>query len=120
MLDDTCVEEVEREVAGARADLQRARIRARLRAQQLRELAEHLRLADPAEVDAPLGVVVVGRHVVVAAGDVEGLVGGGGGGPAGGGGGGGVGGNRGTRGRLKARSPPSRPRAGALPPTRAD
>jgi hypothetical protein len=86
VLDDPGAEQVEREVAGARADLQRARVRAGRRAQQLGELAEHLRPADPAEVDAPLGVVVVGRDVVVAAVDVEDVVGGGGRGHAGRGG----------------------------------
>src|SRR6185295_11009071 len=59
-------------------DLQRARERPRSLAEQLRDLAEHLVAADLAERDAPLGVVVLRRHVVVAAVDVEDLVGSGG------------------------------------------
>ena len=62
------------EVPGARADLQRARERAGPRAEQLLDLAEHLGAPDVAEVDAPLGVVVGRRDVVVAAVDVEDLV----------------------------------------------
>jgi hypothetical protein len=72
--DHARAQQVEREVARARADLERARERARVRAQELRELAEHLRSADLAEVDPPFRVVVVRRHVVVAAVDVEDLV----------------------------------------------
>jgi hypothetical protein len=45
-----------------------------LRAEQLRELPEHLRRADLAEADPPLAVVVAGRDVVVAAVDFEDLV----------------------------------------------
>jgi hypothetical protein len=74
-LDDARLHQVEREVAGARADLQRARERAGTPAEQLLDLAEHLRAADVAEVDAPLRVVVGRRDVVVAAVDVEDLVG---------------------------------------------
>ena len=68
------LQQVEAEVARARADLQRARERPGARAEQLGDLAQHLLLADLAERDAPLGVVGVRRHVVVAAVDVEDLV----------------------------------------------
>ena len=44
-------------------------------AEQLLDLAQYLGPADVAEVDAPLGVVLRGRHVVVAAVDVEDLLG---------------------------------------------
>ena len=73
---DARLHQVEREVAGAGADLQRAGERAGVAAEQLLDLAEHLRAPDLAEVDAPLGVVVGRRDVVVAAVDVEDLVGG--------------------------------------------
>ena len=71
-LDRAQLEQVEREVAGARRR-SRARRRTAGRASApsaLRELAAHLRLADVAEVDAPLGVVLGGRRVVVADVDV--------------------------------------------------
>ena len=66
--------QVEREVAGARADLQGALEAGGLAAERLAHLGGDLRLADVAEVDAPLGVVVVGRHVVVAGVDVADLL----------------------------------------------
>ena len=65
------LQQVEREVAGARADLQRAAERPGSRAEQLGELAEHLAVPDLAERDPPLGVIGLGRHVVVAAVDVR-------------------------------------------------
>ena len=71
---DAGLQQVEAEVARAGADLQRARERSRPGAEQLRELPEHLLVADLAERDAPLGVVGVGRHVVVATVDVQDLV----------------------------------------------
>ena len=73
--DHARLHQVEREVPGARPDLQRAPERAGSPAEQLLDLAEHLGPADVAEVDAPLRVVVGGRDVVVAAVDVEDLVG---------------------------------------------
>ena len=76
--DHAVLHQVQREVAGAGADLERARERAGLVAEQLAHLPEHLLAADLAERDAPLGVVVARRHVVVAAVDVEDLVGSGG------------------------------------------
>ena len=58
------------------ADLQRALVAVvELGAEQLAQLAEHLRLADLAEVDAPLGVVALGGDVVVTRVDVADLVG---------------------------------------------
>ena len=60
-------QQVEREVAGAGADLERARRSAAGScAERLAELAGDLRLADVAVVDAPLRVVVLGGEVVVA------------------------------------------------------
>ena len=56
-LDDTRLHQVEREVAGARADLERARERPGLRAEQLVSLPSTCWLADRAERDPPLGVV---------------------------------------------------------------
>ena len=74
--DHAGAQEVQREVAGPGADLQRAVEARRRAAERLAHLAEHLRAADLAEVDAPLGVVVGGRDVVVAGVDVaDGLVG---------------------------------------------
>jgi hypothetical protein len=80
-LDHAELDEVEREVAGARADLQRVAEGAALHpAERLDQLEADLALADLAEVDAPLGVVLVGGRVVVAGVDVlDVLVGGGGG-----------------------------------------
>jgi hypothetical protein len=72
---DALLHEVEREVAGARPDLQRAGERTGVGAEQLLDLAEHLGAADLAEVDTPLGVVLGRRHVVVAAVDVEDVLG---------------------------------------------
>ena len=67
VLDQPAEQQVEREVAGPRADLERARDSApRLAAERLAELREDLALAELAEVDAPLGVVVVRGNVVVA------------------------------------------------------
>src|SRR5579859_7351807 len=55
---DAGLKQVEREVAGPGADLQRARIApVKLGAEELSELAQDLALADLAEVDSPLGVV---------------------------------------------------------------
>ena len=71
--DDARLQHVEAEVARAGADLQRARERAGPGAEQLGELADDLLLAVGGERDAPLGVVLVRRHVVVAAVDVEDL-----------------------------------------------
>jgi hypothetical protein len=65
--------QVQREVAGAGTDLERLGERPERPADQLAELAEHLRLADLAEVDAPLGVVAGGGAVVVAGVDVADL-----------------------------------------------
>ena len=73
--DDALLHQVEREVARAGADLQRAGERAGVAAEQLLDLAEHLGAADRAEVDAPFGVVLGRRDVVVAAVDVEDLLG---------------------------------------------
>ena len=70
------LQQVEAEVAGAGADLERAVIAlVELGPEQLAQLAEHLALADLAEVDPPLGVVAVGGDVVVARVDVADLVG---------------------------------------------
>jgi hypothetical protein len=59
-------QQVQREVAGAGADLERPPIAPRLVPERLSELALDLRLADLAVVDSPLRVVVVGGEVVVA------------------------------------------------------
>src|SRR5262247_2690190 len=68
-----------RKLLGAQpGPFERPRERTRLRPEQLAHLAEHLVAPDLAERDAPLGVVVARRHVVVAAVDVEDLVGSGG------------------------------------------
>ena len=62
------LQQVEREVAGAGADLERVAERARRLARRApwRSFAPHLGLADLAEVDPPLGVVLAGGGVVVA------------------------------------------------------
>ena len=74
------LDQVEREVAGAGADLQRvAEGRAVEPAERLDQLQPHLLLAGVAEVDAPLGVVLVGGGVVVAGVDVLDVLGRGGG-----------------------------------------
>ena len=74
VVDHARLQQVQGEVAGARADLQRAAEAAAVLAERLSQLAEHLRLADLAEVDAPLGVVAGGRAVVVAGVDVADLL----------------------------------------------
>ena len=57
--DDPGQQQIEAEVTGAGADLERALVAVvELRAEHLAQLAEHLGPADLAEVDAPLGVVV--------------------------------------------------------------
>ena len=66
LVDQAGAHHVQREVAGPRADLQRPRVVAGLAAERLAHLGEHLVVAELAEVDPPLGVVVIGRHVVVA------------------------------------------------------
>ena len=63
--DQALEHQVEREIAGARADLERALEPRGRRAERLLELRAHLLAADRAEVDTPLGVVVLGRDVVV-------------------------------------------------------
>ena len=70
---DARLHQVQREVARAGADLQRAAERLGLAPQRLAQLGQHLVLADLAEVDAPLGVVVVRGGVVVAGVDVADL-----------------------------------------------
>ena len=74
------LEQVEREVAGAGADLQRVAEAARPASppSALRSFSRDLVLADRAEVDSPLGVVLVGGGVVVAGVDVLDVLGGGG------------------------------------------
>ena len=75
-LDQPGAQQVQREVARAGADLERARVAARPRAaERLAHLRQHLVVPELAEVDAPLGVVVVGRDVVVARVDVADLLG---------------------------------------------
>ena len=65
--DHTGLEQVQREVARAGADLQRAfEAPVEPRAEHLAQLAEHLGLADLAEVDAPLGVIARRGNVVIA------------------------------------------------------
>src|SRR3954454_4626320 len=65
---DPGLEQVQAEVAGAGADLEAARERrqATARGERLAHLAEHLRLAYLAVVDAPLGFVAFFGAVVVA------------------------------------------------------
>ena len=70
LADDAVLQHVQREVARAGADLQRAAERRQRRAEQLVQLAADLVSADLAVVDAPLRVVVLGRRVVVARVDV--------------------------------------------------
>src|SRR5205807_7687903 len=59
-------EQVQREVAGARPDLERAPEAGRLLTKRAPDLPEHLRASQPAVGDAPLVVVVVSREIVVA------------------------------------------------------
>ncbi len=75
LFDDARAHQVEREIAGARADLQRAVIAARLGAERLLHLRAHLLRPMLAEIDPPLGVVVPGCDVVVAGVDVADLLG---------------------------------------------
>ena len=63
-------QEVQREVAGARPDLERVAERPGAAGEDLPELAHDLLEPAGAEVDAPLGVVARGRVVVVARVDV--------------------------------------------------
>ena len=78
--DDAGLQQVQREVAGAGADLERARRRSGPgRPSALRSLPSTWSLADLAEVDAPFGVVVGRGPVVVAGVDVADLVSGRGG-----------------------------------------
>ena len=79
---DPELQQVEREVAGAGADLEPVAEAGAVdpAAQRLGQLQPHLLLAGLAEVDAPLGVVFVGRGVVVAGVDVLDVLGRGGGG----------------------------------------
>ena len=65
LADQPGAKQVQREVAGARADLQGARPAVGPVADRLVDLREHLLATHLAEVDAPLGVVVARRHVVV-------------------------------------------------------
>jgi hypothetical protein len=67
-------QEVEREVAGAGADLERVAVARRVRAERLAQLAHDLLDPDRAELDPPLGVVRRGGVVVVAGVDVEDLL----------------------------------------------
>ena len=64
--DGAGLEQVQPEVAGAGADLQRVRVRAGLAAERLAQLRGDLVLPDLAEVDPPLRVVRRGRRVVIA------------------------------------------------------
>ena len=76
-VEQAALEQVEPEVPGARADLER--VAQRLRgpgAERLRHLRPHLALAERPEVDPPLGVVVGGRRVVIAGVGVLDLLGG--------------------------------------------
>src|SRR5262249_40079692 len=74
--DQARLEQVEAEVARPSADLQRALVAAfELGAQQLAQLADHLRLADLAEIYPPLGVVAGCGDVVIARVDVANLIG---------------------------------------------
>ncbi len=75
LLDHARAEQVEREVPRSRADLQRARVGPRMRTQDLAHLGDDLIVAELAEVDPPLGVVVIGCDVVVARVDVADLLG---------------------------------------------
>ena len=73
--DDAGHQQVQGEVAGAGADLERAVEHRQRAAERLAQLAEHLLAAGLAPVDAPLGVVVGRRAVVVAGVDVADRVG---------------------------------------------
>ena len=75
LLDQAGAQHVQREIARPGADLERPRVVAGLACERLAHLGEHLVVAELAEVDAPLGVVVIGRHVVVARVDVADLLG---------------------------------------------
>ena len=67
LVEPAVAQQVQREVAGAGADLEAASVRVRaVAAQRLVHLAEHLDGALAAEVDAPFGVVGVRREVVIA------------------------------------------------------
>ena len=72
-VDHAGADQVDDEVAGPGADLERAPEARRLAAQRLAELAQHLALALGVVGDAPLGVVARGRQVVVADVGVEDL-----------------------------------------------
>ena len=73
--DHACLHQVQAEVAGPGADLERAVVTSvELGSDELAELPEHLRLTDLAEIDAPFGVVAPGRDVVVASIDIADLV----------------------------------------------
>ena len=74
VLDQPGAQHVQREVPRPGADLQRARVAPGTRAQDLADLDADLLQPDVAEVDPPLGVVVVGGHVVVAGVDVADLL----------------------------------------------
>ena len=64
--DHSSLQQVEAEVAGPGADLERPVIAVvELRTEQLAQLAEHLRPADLAEVDAPLRVIGLRGDIVV-------------------------------------------------------
>ena len=67
-------QQVEREVAGAGADLERACPAVGVVPDGLVDLDEHLLATDLAEVDSPLGVVVIRGYVVVARVDVADLL----------------------------------------------
>ena len=69
--DDARLQEVQREVPGPGADLERPRERSGLGAEQLASLPRTCVDADRAELHAPLVVVLGRRDVVVAAVDVE-------------------------------------------------
>jgi hypothetical protein len=75
IVDDPGSEQVEAEIAGAGADLERAREPPIERgAEQLAQLADHLALADLPEVDPPFRVVARRGHVVIARVDVADLI----------------------------------------------
>src|SRR5262249_28154413 len=73
--DQTLLEQVEREIARARADLEGAEITTRLATERLADLGRHLLTAGDAEVDPPLGVVVPRGDVVVAGVGLADLIG---------------------------------------------
>jgi hypothetical protein len=66
LLEQAGTQEVEREVAGARADLETTDQRLRALAESLAQLAHHLHAPLRPVVDAPLRVVAVSRQVVIA------------------------------------------------------